>query len=66
MKEGKDNRNRKERKREAFGGNGERKREKRKANKEEGRLNGRMAGKLLRRKRRLLWLATTRGQCSTG
>lgn len=43
-------------------------REKRKANKKEGKKAGRLDGReLLRRKKgRILWLSTTRGQCSTG
>lgn len=43
-------------------------REKRKTNKKEGKKAGRLDGReLLRRKKgRILWLSTTRGQCSTG
>lgn len=70
MKEGKDNINRKERKRERHVGGMEegRVREKRKADKKEGKKAGRLDGReLLRRKKgRILWLSTTRGQCSTG
>lgn len=71
MKEGKNNRNRKERKRErhVWGGMEQGSvREKRKADKKEGKKAGWLDGrKLLRRKKgRILWLSTTRGQCSTG